>query len=70
MNTASSLARICRRLRLSLPRHDHSLAHGPWLEPEFNATLIQCAMSDVGQGAHIEIPSAPTIGIAWCEPPA
>lgn len=32
MNTALSLARICRRLRLPLPRHDHSLQFNRWWE--------------------------------------
>lgn len=32
-DTVRSLARICRRLRLPGPRHDHSTTHGRWLEP-------------------------------------
>ena len=31
--TLRSLTRICRRLRLPVPRHDHSLERGAWCEP-------------------------------------
>jgi len=31
VDTATGLARICRRLRLPLPRYDHSLQHGKFL---------------------------------------
>lgn len=53
-DTARSLARICRRLRLPYPRHDRSLTHGRWLEPVAGANARQ----DGPCGASNRVPAA------------
>ena len=54
--TIRSLVRICRRLRLPLPRHDHSMERGPWLTPMKREKLYDrlLANGNITQKTHDE----------------